>query len=161
VKITLGGTASLLGILEAAIWLGILAGTFGSKRAGAGSTAPEVLRLGAACMLLLGGALFLPGVFVHKGLFFAALFCAGCCVGVNNVKFVTLFQERVRPEIKGRFFALMQALLSFTFPAAFFLFGLLAEIMTPPKVCLIQSVGVLALSGYFLRLSKTTEVGSS
>jgi hypothetical protein len=65
----------------------------------------------------------------------------------------------VQPELKGRFFALMQALLSFTFPAAFFLFGLLAEVMTPPRVCLIQALGVLAISGYFLRLSQTMEVG--
>ena len=159
VKISLGGTATWLGVLEAAIWLGILAGTFGSKRFSTDSV-PGVLRLGAACMLLLGASLILPGVFVHAGIFFVALFCAGCCVGVNNVKFVTLFQERVRPELKGRFFALMQALLSFTFPAAFFIFGLLAEIMAPPKVCLIQAFGVLALSGYFLRLSQTTEVRS-
>ncbi|GEM_PF-714078 len=177
VKITLGGTATWLGCLEAAIWLGILAGTFASRWVPtgavrkeirpdgacgtsdtAGGTVPGVLRLGAACMLLLGVALVLPGVFVHGGLFGAALFCAGCAVGVNNVKFITLFQERVRPELKGRFFALMQALLSFTFPAAFFLFGLLAEIVAPPKVCLIQAFGVLALSGYFLRLSQTTEV---
>ena len=158
VKITLGGTATLLGVLEAAIWLGILAGTFGAKRILTGGTTSGVLRLGAACMLLLGVALFVPGVFMHGGLFFVALFCAGCALGVNNVKFVTLFQERVRPELKGRFFALMQALLSFTFPAAFFLFGLLAEIMAPPKVCIIQALGVLALSGYFLRLSQTTEV---
>jgi MFS family permease len=160
VKITLGSTAAMLGILEAAIWLGILAGTFGSKWVRTGGTTPGALRLAAACMLLLGVALFLPGVFVQGGLFFAALFCAGCCLGVNNVKFITLFQERVRPELKGRFFALMQALLSFTFPAAFFLFGLLAEIMAPPKVCIIQAFGVLALSGYFLRLSQTTEVRS-
>jgi MFS family permease len=158
VKITLGGTATLLGILEAAIWLGILAGTFGSRWVSTGGTTAGVLRLAAACMLLLGAALLLPAVVVHAGLFCAALFCAGCCVGVNNVKFITLFQDRVRPELKGRFFALVQALIGFTFPAAFFLFGLLAEIMAPPKVCLIQALGVLALSGYFLRLSQTTEV---
>jgi MFS family permease len=158
VKITLGGTATWLGCLEAAIWLGILAGTFGSPWVPTDGTTPGVLRLAAFCMLLLGASLLLPGVFVNAGLFFAALFCAGCCIGVNNVKFVTLFQERVRPEFKGRFFALMQALLSFTFPAAFFLFGLLAEILPPPQVCLIQALGVLALAGYFLRLSRTKEV---
>jgi hypothetical protein len=102
----------------------------------------------------------LPGLVVHAALFGAALFCAGCCVGVNNVKFLALFQERVRPDIKGRFFALMQALLGFTFPAAFFLFGLLAELMAPPRVCIVQALGVLALSIYFLGLSRTTEVGS-
>lgn len=159
VKLSLGGSATLLGVLEAAIWLGILAGTFGSRWVSTAGGVSGVMRLGSACMLLLGAALLLPGIFVHRGLFCAALLAAGAAVGVNNVKFVTLFQERVRPELKGRFFALMQALLSFTFPAAFFLFGLLAELMAPPKVCIIQALGVLALSGFFLRLSQTTEVG--
>ena len=160
VKLTLGGSASLLGSLEAAIWLGILAGTFGSGRIPTGGTVRSVLSLGAACMLVLGVCLLLPGLIVHRGLFMAALFGAGCALGVNNVKFVTLFQEHVRAELKGRFFALMQALLSFTFPAAFFLFGLLAELMAPPQVCLIQALGVLALAAYFLYLSKSTEAAS-
>ncbi|MDD5628276.1 MAG: MFS transporter [Elusimicrobia bacterium] len=160
VKLSLGGSATLLGILEAAIWLGILAGTFGSSRVPSGSGTPGALRLGAACMLGLGAALLLPGLFARPWLLGICLFAAGAAVGVNNVKFVTLFQERVRPELKGRFFALMQALLSFTFPAAFFLFGLLAELLAPPRVCLIQAAGVLALSGFFLRLSRTMEVQS-
>jgi predicted MFS family arabinose efflux permease len=157
VKLSLGGGASLLGALEAAIWLGILAGTFGSGKLSSGGTVKGVLSLGAACMLVLGLCLLLPGLIVHRGVFLAALFGAGCALGVNNVKFVTLFQEHVRAELKGRFFALMQALLSFTFPAAFFLFGLLAELVAPPKVCLVQALGVLALSAYFLSLSKSTE----
>ncbi|MBI5240759.1 MAG: MFS transporter [Elusimicrobia bacterium] len=157
VKISLRGSASLLGALEVAIWLGILAGTFGSDRLPARGGVKGVLGLGAACMLALGLCLLLPGLIVNRALFLAALFGAGCALGVNNVKFVTLFQERVRPELKGRFFALMQALLSFTFPAAFFLFGLLAELLAPPQVCLVQALGVLALAAYFLSLSKSTE----
>ena len=160
VKLTLGGSATMLGCLEAAVWLGILGGTFGSRWFPARGGTPGVLRLGAACMLSLGLCLLLPGLWVQGALFSAALFGAGFSLGVNNVKFVTLFQERVRPELKGRFFALMQALLSFTFPAAFFLFGLLAEILTPPAVCVIQALGVLALSGYFWRLSRSKEVAS-
>jgi len=160
VKISLGGSASLLGCLEAAVWLGILGGTFGSPWIQAGNAPAGVMRLGASCMLGLGACLLLPGLVVNRGLFLAALFGAGCALGINNVKFVTLFQACVRPELKGRFFALMQALLSFTFPAAFFLFGLLAEWLAPPRVCLIQAAGVLALSGYFLRLSRSQEVPS-
>ncbi|MDD5656676.1 MAG: MFS transporter [Elusimicrobia bacterium] len=158
VKSTLRGGASLLGGLEAGIWLGILCGTFGARWLPGGGSLRGVLRLGAGCMLVLGAALLVPGVVVHGTVFFLALFCAGGALGGNNVKFVTFFQAQVRAEHKGRFFALLQALLSFTFPAAFFLFGLLAEWLSPPQVCLIQALGVLALAGYFLRLALTTEV---
>ena len=109
-------------------------------------------------MLAMAAGLALPGLIVHTGLFLAALFCAGCALGVNNVKFLTLFQERVSPERKGSFFALMQALLTFTFPAAFLLFGLLAERISPPGVCLVQAAGIAALSLFFFRLSTISGV---
>ena len=60
----------------------------------------------------------------------------------------------VAPEIKGRFFALMQALIGFTFPIAYFAFGALTDYIPPPKVCLLQGAGVVVLSLYFLRLAK-------
>ncbi|MEK9144994.1 MAG: MFS transporter, partial [Elusimicrobiota bacterium] len=152
---TLGGGASLLGWLEAAVWVGILAGTFSSGRVPSGG---NTLRLGGFCMLAMAAGLALPGLIVHTGLFLAGLFCAGCALGVNNVKFVTLFQERVSPQRKGSFFALMQALLTFTFPAAFLLFGLLAERISPPGVCLVQAAGIAALSLFFFRLSTISGV---
>lgn len=154
-KGTLGGGASLLGWLEAAVWIGILAGTFASRYIpGGGNT----VRLGGFCMLAMAASLALPGLVVDEFLFSAALFCAGCALGVNNVKFVTLFQKRVSAGSKGSFFALMQALLTFTFPAAFLLFGLLAERLSPPGVCLVQAAGIAALSLFFFRLSRSIGV---
>ena len=100
----------------------------------------------------------LPGLVVDKFLLGRA-FCAGCALGVNNVKFITLFQKRVSAQSKGSFFALMQALLTFTFPAAFLLFGLLAERLSPPGVCLLQAAGIAALSLFFFRLSRS--IGAS
>ncbi len=153
---TFGGGASLLGWLEAAVWIGILAGTFASRYIpGGGNT----VRLGGFCMLAMAASLALPGLVVDKFLFLAALFCAGCALGVNNVKFITLFQKRVSAQSKGSFFALMQALLTFTFPAAFLLFGLLAERLSPPGVCLLQAAGIAALSLFFFRLSRS--IGAS
>lgn len=153
-KETLGGGASLLGQLEASLWIGLLTGTLSSKW----SRFPNnILHLGAACFFSMGLCLLLQGLIVERVLFAALLFCAGAALGVNNVKSVALYQEIVRPEWKGRFFAVTQAILSFTFPLAYFLFGLLADRLSPPKVCIIQGVGVLSLAGYFLFLALEEE----
>ena len=147
---TLHGSAALLGRLEAGVWLGLLAGTLAAPWVRAANT----LALGAVCVALMGLSLGLPGLIAHPHVMMAALFCAGAALGVNNVKFMALFQETVPAEFKGRFFALMQALLSFSYPAAFLIFGMLADCLAPPKVCLIQGLGILALSAHFLRLSR-------
>ena len=147
---TLHGSAALLGRLEAGVWLGLLAGTLAAPWVRAANT----LALGSVCVAVMGLSLGLPGLITHDRVLLAALFCAGTALGVNNVKFMALFQETVPAEFKGRFFALMQALLSFSYPAAFLIFGMLADCLEPPKVCLIQGLGILVLSAHFLRLSR-------
>ncbi|MBI4422992.1 MAG: MFS transporter [Elusimicrobia bacterium] len=149
-KHTLSGSASLLGLLEASLFFGLVAGTFLAKRC---DFLPNKAAMGAACLAVVGGALIVPGLVVAVPVFLVFLCLAGAALGVNNVKFVALFQETVPPEVKGRFFALMQALLSFTFPVAFLLFGLLADRLGPPAVLVVQGLGVLALSAYFARLA--------
>ncbi|MBI5242472.1 MAG: MFS transporter [Elusimicrobia bacterium] len=147
---TLKAGPSTLAGLEASLWIGLLAGTFASKRI---EVRGGVLRLGFACLAVFGACLFLPGLIVHAAFYGLMLLAAGFALGVNNVKFMTFFQETVRPEIKGRFFALMQALISFTFPVAYFFFGMLAEALVPQSLCLIQGAGVMVLSLYFFALS--------
>ncbi len=151
VKRILHGSASELGALEAGIWLGLLAGTLAAKWVRTADT----LRLGSACMAILGLSLGLPGVVAHERLMLISLFVAGAALGVNNVKFLALFQEKVPVDFKGRFFALMQAALSFSYPAAYLVFGALADWIDPPKVCLLQGLGILILAVYFRGLSQT------
>ncbi len=147
---TLHGSAAVLGRLEAGVWLGLLAGTLAAPWVRAANT----LALGSACVAIMGLSLGLPGLIARQHVMLAALFCAGAALGVNNVKFLALFQETVPAEFKGRFFALMQALLSLSYPAAFLIFGMLADCLEPPKICLIQGLGILVLSAHFLSLSR-------
>lgn len=149
VQRSLGGGASLLGTLEAALWLGLVLGSALSKRIAVQNEAA----LAALSLGLAAACLILPGMLVGAPLLLAALLALGTAMGINNVKFVALFQETVRPEHKGRFFALMQALLSVTFPAAFFLFGLLADRLAPPRVLVVQGLGLLAVAAYFAKLA--------
>jgi MFS family permease len=150
-KATLGADASVLGALEAALWIGLLAGTFSS---GWFAFVKSTIKLGAFCLFALGFCLFAPGLFINILFYIAMLFVAGFFLGINNVKFVSLFQCVVEPSIKGRFFALMNALISFTFPIAYLLFGILADMLTAPRVCVIQGFGVMAIALYFGGLAR-------
>ncbi len=149
-KKTLGASASTLGSLEACLWVGLFAG---AMLAGHINFISSRIRLGALCLFTLGLGLGVPAFVTDTRVYGAALLIAGAALGVNNVKFVAFFQEVVAPEWKGRFFALLQATISFTFPIAYFLFGALTDYVSPPTVCLIQGVGVCALALYFLSLS--------
>jgi hypothetical protein len=153
---TLGAQASTLGTLEACLWVGLLSGTFLARFFSSNSR----VKLGATCLTVFGLFLAVPGIVVDVKVYCVSLFVAGAALGVNNVKFMSLFQEVVAPEIKGRFFALMQALIGFTFPIAYFLFGILTDYFTPPKVCLVQGVGVVLLALYFFRLAWEETAGS-
>lgn len=150
-KLTLQATASTLGRLEACLWVGLLAGTVCAKWIDFGWSR---VRLGAVCLFVFGACLATPGIVTSTLVYQVALFVGALALGVNNVKFITLFQEVVAAEKKGRFFALMQAAISFTFPISYFLFGWLTDLLSPPQVCLLQGAGVMALAVGFSRLGE-------
>lgn len=150
VKKVLLAEARTLGFLEASLWIGILLGTFAAALFRSGQ---RTIRMGAASMLVFGVCMFIPGFFTNSVAFGAALFFAGMSLGINNVKFITLFQRVVADEIKGRFFAAMQAIIGFSFPIAYLVFGYLGDLLSPDRVCLVQGIGILAVAAWFYRLS--------
>ncbi len=156
VKNVLQGSATMLGALEASLWLGLIFGAFFAKFI---KKPQNTLLIGAICLLLFGGSFFIVGLVVSQLLYFVALFVAGTVLGVNNVKFLTLFQKIIEDSQKGRFFALMQALISFTFPLGYFLFGFLGTFMIPTTLCLIQGAGIMILSlGFYLLAPRYQEL---
>lgn len=151
VKHALAGTAALLGVLEASLWCGILVGTLALSRI---RVTENAVLIGAVCLAAMAAALGLPGLITNRVLMMAALFAAGAALGVNNVRFVAMFQQVVPEEIKGRFFAALQALIGFSYPAAFLAFGALADAFGARRVCLIQGAGLIVLAWQFKRWSK-------
>ncbi len=150
VQKSLHAEARTLGFLEASLWIGILIGTFVASLI---KTGQRTIRMGSVSMLVFGVCMFIPGIFVNSVAFGIALFFAGMSLGVNNVKFITLFQKVVPDEIKGRFFAAMQAIIGFSFPVAYLVFGYLGDLLSPDRVCLLQGAGILAVSAWFYHLS--------
>ena len=148
---TLHATATTLGTLEAGLWLGLLLGSLCGCWVNFLKNRIHLASLGC---FIFGLGLAFPGVVTSLPLYRVALFVAGGALGIVNVKFIAYFQQIVDPAIKGRFFALLQAMIGFTFPIAYFLFGALTDYITPPQVCLIQGVGVVTISASLLLISK-------
>ena len=155
VQRALHAKADVLALVEAAIWMGILAGTFLASYI---KSDGKTVLLGVICMLVSSVAHVFPGLIVDFKVFAASLFVSGLTVGLNNVKFVTMFQKIVPQEVKGSFFARMQAIISFTFPIAYLSFGFLSDVIKTPHLCLIQSVGIFFTALWFARLIKKESV---
>lgn len=148
-KSLLGGP-TMLGLLEASLWVGILFGTFIAAMI---KSHGRNIRMGAICMSIFGLCMFASSFWVNSVVFAISLMIAGITLGVNNVKFVTLFQKAVPGPVKGQFFAAMQAIISFSFPIAYLLFGYLGDLIMPERVCLIQGTGLMIVAAWFYRLS--------
>lgn len=148
-KLVLEADAAVLAQLEASLWLGLLIGAF-SGRLVAGVR--RIVWVGAACLGLYALAFALPGLVASQPVYMLSLAAGGWCLGLNNVKFVTLFQQLVPPAGKGRFFALLQAAVGFSFPMAALAFGLLGDHLSPQTLCLVQAMGLAAVAVALLTL---------
>lgn len=152
----LGADARELGFLEASLWIGLLSGALGSRWV---SNQISQLTITRGCLFGFAGTLFVSSVSANMGVYALMLFGTGAALGINNVKFLSLFQEIVPGQVKGRFFATLQAVVGFTFPIAYFLFGWLSDLISVQKVCLVQSIGILCLTFYFKWLQLQLEKG--
>ncbi len=143
--------ATTLGALEGALWLGLLAGAFASRLVPARFGVVDVV---AAMLTMFAASLVIPGVVHVSYAYGVALALAGVAVGVSNVKLVALFQKLVPDERKGRFFALMQAMISASFPLAMLVFGVAGDHVPAWSLCLAQAAGVFAIVPWLLLLRR-------
>ncbi|MBU1107783.1 MAG: MFS transporter [Candidatus Riflebacteria bacterium] len=150
VQKSLEGNATIMGLLEAALWIGILIGTFVAAMI---RTQGRTIRMGSLSMMIYGVCMIVPGLLINTWAFGLALMLAGASLGINNVKFVTLFQRVVPDQVKGRFFAAMQAIIGFSFPVAYLAFGYLGDLMSPARLCLIQAAGIILVAIWFYHLA--------
>jgi hypothetical protein len=142
-KSVLHGDAGTLSRLEAALWFGLLFGAF----AAAHLTVPgRTTRFSAVCIGGFAVFLGLPGVIIGGPFYLVTLALAGVSLGVSNVKFVALFQRTVPDGWKGRFFAVLQAAISTTFPVAFLAFGAVGDAVPAQWMCLAQGAGLAVIA---------------
>ncbi|MFD9127456.1 MFS transporter [Kitasatospora sp. NPDC059571] len=140
-RTVLHADGSTVAALEAALGAGTLVGSFTGGRLPGAPTA-----VGAGCLVLMAGALGLPGLAAGRAAAVASMAVAGWCVGVIGVRFVALFQRLVPAGDRPGFFAVMQALLGATFPVSSLVFGLLGDHLPARTLCLVQALGVLPVA---------------
>lgn len=148
-KSVLGAGAGSLALLESAVWLGLIAGALLAPRI---PVRGSITSFGAVCVALFGVFLAVPGVVVSLPIYVVALALSGFCLGVCNVKFMTLFQQVVPAAVKGRFFAALTAVLSVTFPVAFLSFGVFGDLLGAQVLVVAQGAGLLALGAVLARV---------
>jgi MFS family permease len=147
------GTATLLATFEFSFALAMLLGSFG---AGLLNGFKDTIKLASLLILAFGLAALCPAFWPLTTIFMATLFIMGLSAGLVNVRCMILFQETIPADLKGRFFALLQATTGFSFPIAFFLFGFLADHLPVTTLCLLQGLGVIA-TGLWFRAALTGE----
>ena len=147
-----GGEA--LGVSQTSLALGsVLAGLFFAR----------LFRKVPTNKLLLGVLLFnalLFGVFgVNSSflVFVIGLLLLGGCFTAVNVAVLTLFQKVVDPEMKGRFFALVEVISSVFFPIALAATGFLSDRYGVSFCYLVCAAGIVFIS---LRLATIRELAT-
>ncbi|MFI2458126.1 MFS transporter [Streptomyces sp. NPDC019539] len=149
----LHGDGVTVSLLEMSLGLGTLIGSL----TGARVPGPP-MAVGSTCLGAMALALAVPGLIATRLVFVSSLLVTGWCVGVIGVRFVALFQRLVPAGDKPAFFAVMQAVLGATFPAASLLFGLLGDNFSARALCLIQAVGLVPCAlALFLLHSRMTD----
>jgi len=151
-KNALGENASILGVLEGALWVGLLIGGFLSKYINISSNNP--MKIVMYALSVQGLLLFSSGIIIHTIYFTSVLLIMGLLLGIINVKIIDYFQQNVLESYRGRFFAILQAVITFTFPIAYFLFGHLIDYIQINKICMIQASGLVVIGIYFYFLDK-------
>jgi len=143
----LGSGASTVAWIESGLWLGILVGTALSRRV---RFIADPEQLGALCTLVLAVGLGAPGVLVSTPAYFAMIFLQGLAFSLMPVRFISLFHQKIPNEMKGRFFALMGAVLTAAQPICHFAAGALIDQVPVTTVCVIQGTLMLFVTLYFL-----------
>ncbi|HOY68254.1 MAG TPA: MFS transporter [Candidatus Ozemobacteraceae bacterium] len=105
----------------------------------------------------VSGLLFVFFAFnTYFALYLIGLFLLGGCFTAVNVAVLTLFQRTVAPEMKGRFFALVEVLSFALIPIAMAGAGALSDTLHLASVYQICAAGTLLLTWRFARIDGLT-----
>lgn len=141
--------ADTLALLESFVWLGLLSGTFLSEKLGLKN---KTLKYCAISLTVFGLCLSLAGWFPTIFVLPTMLALGSFALGSMNVRMITYYHEVIPNSGKGRFFALLQALVTSMMPLAFFTFGLLGKVFPADQLLVFEGLGVLLISGFFWSL---------
>lgn len=101
--------------------------------------------------LFLNAIIFVFFIFNNVFIFFLlGLFLLGSCFTSVNVAVLSLFQKSIAPEMKGRFFALVEVLSFALFPISLAIFGGLTDKIGVPNCYAVCATGIACIATYLL-----------
>ncbi|GEM_PF-1953205 len=101
-------------------------------------------------LILNTGIFALFAVNSNFALFVIGLFFLGGCFTSVNVAVLTLFQKSVMPEMKGRFFALVEVLSFALFPIALAASGKLTDLIGLPGCYMLCAGGIASITVFLM-----------
>lgn len=135
-----------LGLLEAAVAIGMTGGALAWARAGKITQRRLTLALS---VLFIGVCYVGLGLFPRFEAYLAALAIVGALIATLNVVVMAFFQERVPAPEMGRFMGVLTSLVFGLMPISYGLFGLLAAHVAPERLLLVNG-GAIALVAVLL-----------
>ena len=149
-KSALNGTGQTLSFIESTLWLGLISGTFLAAKVG---LKERPIYFAALCLTSFSIFLAIPSMKLEYLGYGLSLAGVGISLGLLNVRLISLFQKIVPDVKKGRFFALLQAMTSFTVPIGLFVFGWLTDFLSIYLVSLVQGIGLFMIAIFFYLIS--------
>lgn len=101
---------------------------------------------------LSGFVYILIGSFSSFGLFLGFLFVLGICFAAVNITMLTYFQRKIKDEMKGRFFSLVEVISYITFPVSLAFFGYFSDYVSVKYLYFICGFSIVIISCIFNKL---------
>jgi hypothetical protein len=147
-----------LGISEGILAFGsVITGIFFVKLFSKTPTAKLLIR----SLIVNAGIFALFAVTDSFPVFALGLFFLGGCFTSVNVAVLSLFQRSVLPEMKGRFFAMVEVLSFALFPLALAATGRLTDILGLPGCYTICALGIGSVTIYLASQKSIRKIGAS
>lgn len=138
-----------LGMLEAAVAIGMLAAAIGWARVGRVSRRFRVF-FGATA--LIAATYVTMGLAPHFGAFLVLLALTGALFGSINVVVMAFFQERVPPAEMGRFMGLLMSVVFALMPLSYGVFGLLSGLVAPQWLLVANGTAIALVAAAMWRV---------
>lgn len=109
--------------------------------------------------LFLGGVLItLIGLTTNKLVVSGLFFCAGLVAAYVNTMSISIFQNSVPYEMKGRFFSLLSTTCFAVLPLAYIISGFLAQIYSVSLILFVSGIGSALLSFAILKIPRVDSI---
>lgn len=150
--------ANWLAMFECALALGGVAMTlYLSFKKDDGSKNKNVYKTILFSTLFMGLSFVSIGLSFALAVIFSGLFFIGVTLALTNSTAVSLFQNEVPDQMKGRFFSILYTVVFAIMPISYMLFGFTSHYISVAHYFLICGIGMVVLSGLILVIPKVKE----